>query len=234
MFMSTSFLIVDGYNLMHAAGLAREKYGPGDLARKRNELLFKLAQRLTSQEKQRCTVVFDAIDAPPNLARRFKHGEMTVLFAEPGQEADDVIEVLIQKHSVPRRLTVVSSDHRLQTAIRRRRGTAIDSEIFLKRLEASHREMNAPIPAGQPSKRPESELEFWLQEFNTIQPEQLSKEIDESAGSKKSDWQQGIEQLEERIKNPDDLEAWLNEPDQHRVSTTAEGRQLKNRQPKRS
>ncbi|WP_010585368.1 NYN domain-containing protein [Schlesneria paludicola] len=232
--MSASFLIVDGYNLMHAAGLAREKYGPGDLARKRTELLFKLAQRLTSEEKQRCTVVFDAIDAPPNLPRRSKHAEITVLFAQPGQEADEVIETLIQKHSASRRLTVVSSDHRLQTAIRRRRGIPLDSELFLKRLEASYREMNAPIPAGQPSKRPESELEFWLQEFNAIQPEQLRKEIDESAGLRKSDWQQGIEQLEERIKNPDDLEAWLNEPDQHRVMTASENRPTKGRRPKPS
>ena len=71
--MSASFLIIDGYNVMHAAGLAREKYGPGDLARKRTELLFKLARRLTTEERQRCTVVFDAIDAPPNLPRRSKH-----------------------------------------------------------------------------------------------------------------------------------------------------------------
>ena len=81
--MAALFLIIDGYNLMHAAGLARATYGPGDLARKRLELLVKLARRLTIEERKRCTVVFDAIDAPPNLPGRFVHQEIVILFAEP-------------------------------------------------------------------------------------------------------------------------------------------------------
>ena len=31
--MPLPYHLIDGYNLLHAAGLAREKYGPGDLER---------------------------------------------------------------------------------------------------------------------------------------------------------------------------------------------------------
>ena len=81
--MSSPFLIIDGYNLMHEAGLARATYAPGDLARLRHELLVKLARRLTIEERKRCTVVFDAIDAPANLPGRFIHDGINVLFGDP-------------------------------------------------------------------------------------------------------------------------------------------------------
>ena len=157
--------------------------------------------------------------------------EITVLFALPGQEADDVIETLIREHSASRRLTVVSSDHRLQTAIRRRRGIPLDSDVFLKQLESPQREMNVPMSSTPSVNRPESELNFWMQEFNAIQPEELRKEID-ALGSKKSDWQQGIEQLEQRIQNPDDLEAWLNEVDRRQAPSQTEDHRPKQRRPK--
>src|SRR5436305_15278721 len=102
--MSAPFLVIDGYNVMHAAGMARAAYGRGELAKIRHELLFRLAKRLTIEERQRCTVVFDAIDAPSNLPGRSVYQGMTVLFAKPGHEADELIELLIAKHPAPRRL----------------------------------------------------------------------------------------------------------------------------------
>ncbi len=194
---------------MHAAGLARAQYGPGDLARKRLELLIKLARRLTVDERKRCTVVFDAIDAPPNLPGRFQHQQMIVLFAQPGHEADELIETLISQHSASRRLTVVSSDHRLQNAIRRRRGTAIDSDVFLKQLESPQRHVGQPSAA--PSANPEADLDFWLQEFEGISPEKLDKELVDQSHDAKSDWEQRIDQLQQRIQNPNGLDEWLNE-----------------------
>ena len=209
--MATRFLIIDGYNLLHAAGLARAQYGPGDLARQRHALLFKLARRLMTDERQRCTVVFDALDAPPNLQARFKHEEMTVLFAMPGQEADEVIERLVSQHSAPRRLTVVSSDHRLQTAISRRRGIGIDSEVFLKQLESPQRQIG-PVqrPAG-PSSSTDQDLGFWLREFEEISPEKLNAEVIAQSGEKKTDWDQQIESLQKRIQDPEGLEEWLDQ-----------------------
>jgi predicted RNA-binding protein with PIN domain len=211
--MSAPFLIVDGYNLMHAAGLARANYGPGDLARQRHELLVRLARRLTTDERKRCTVVFDAIDAPPNLNGRFKHDEMLVQFAKPGHEADEVIEALIIQHSAAKRLTVVSSDHRLQTAIRRRKGIAVDSEIFLKQLESSQRTDEPKPRVSSDSRNSESDLDFWLREFEAVSPDVIQQQLIDQAGDPKSDWDHHVDELQKRIQDPSSLDNWLNDSD---------------------
>lgn len=206
--MAPRFLIIDGYNLLHDAGLARANYRPGELARQRQELLNKLARRLTLEERQRCTVVFDAIDAPPNLSSRFTHENITIQFAKPGQEADEVIEHLVSQHSAPRRVTVVSSDHRLQNAISRRRGIGIDSDVFLKQLESPHRHVG---PAPHHSAPTEIDVNFWIEEFDGISPQSLDAELDAQSGETKSDWARELDQLQERIRNPKELEQWLNQ-----------------------
>ena len=213
--MSTRFLIIDGYTLLHEAGLARAKYAPGDLAQQRRKLLTKVAQRLTGDERQRCTVVFDAIDAPANLPARFKYETMTVLFAPPGHEADEVIERLVSEHSAPQRLTVVSSDHRLQTAIRRRRGIGVDSDVFLENLESPLREVGPLKPsrvADGNTRDDETDLRFWLQEFEGISPEKLNAEVISQSGERKTDWDQQVEQLQRDLQNPQSLDDWLAEP----------------------
>jgi uncharacterized protein len=129
------YLLIDGYNLMHAAGLARRRYGPRQLERCRLQLLRHLARHLTAGERERTTVVFDAVAAPPDLAREMKFEDMAVRFAAPGMEADDTIEELIIQHSAPRQIRVVSSDHRLQRSAEKRRGTFVDSERFIEELE---------------------------------------------------------------------------------------------------
>jgi hypothetical protein len=48
--------LIDGYNLLHAAGMAQQRYARGDLDRARGRLLAWLVARLTSEERQRCTV----------------------------------------------------------------------------------------------------------------------------------------------------------------------------------
>src|ERR1700733_474484 len=89
------YFIIDGYNLLHAAGLARRRYGPGQLERCRARLLEFLVTHLTDPELERTTVVFDAADAPPGLPRHFVVGGMTIRFAAAGKDADDTIEELI-------------------------------------------------------------------------------------------------------------------------------------------
>lgn len=133
--MAAPFHIIDGYNLLHAAGLGRMRYGPGDLERVRNRLLSHLRTHLGVEERARTTVVFDARDAPPDRPRRFAVEGMTILFAASGGDADAEIERLIAAHSAPRRIRVVSSDHRLQKAARRRRAAAVDCEVFLAKLD---------------------------------------------------------------------------------------------------
>ena len=59
--MSRPFWIIDGYNLMHAAGMARQHYGPHELERRRNLFLAFLNTHLSEVELPRTCVVFDAL-----------------------------------------------------------------------------------------------------------------------------------------------------------------------------
>ncbi len=134
------FLIIDGYNLMHAAGLARRRYGPGDLERCRRQLLLRLVQHLSPEAAGNCTVVFDAFDAPSGASTEnrsaddSRFGKIQILFAAAGNDADSEIETLLNSHSAPRQVLVVSADHRLHKSARRRRARCVDSEDFWAEL----------------------------------------------------------------------------------------------------
>jgi uncharacterized protein len=177
--MSRPYLIIDGYNFMHAAGFARRRYGPGQLERCRLRLLKYLTQHLTEHERERTTIVFDAGGAPPDLARRAILDRMTVCFASPGQEADDDIEELVAAHSSPRQVRLVSSDHRLQKCARRRRGTFVDSDEFFDELErrgpistTAVRPDGGAAGTGRIAEKPasESETSEWLRLFGDVLP----------------------------------------------------------------
>jgi uncharacterized protein len=164
-------LLIDGYNLLHASGILGRGVGPGSLERSRTALLNFLAESLDESELPRTTVVFDAREAPKGLPRVIQHRGMTVRFADPSSDADQVIEELIRANSTPRRLIVVSSDHRLHRAARRRRAKAIDSdqwyaEILRQRIAKVHRKSPSLKP-GDPS---EIEVRFWLRQFGMDEP----------------------------------------------------------------
>ncbi len=169
-------LLIDGYNLMHAAGLARPTYGPGDLERCRQRLLVLLAGSLGEQQRRRTTVVFDAKDAVGERIREFAVRDMRVLFTDPGHEADELIESLLAVHSSPKRLLVVSSDHRLHKAARRRRAKVQDSDQFLddlewqieRALERAHDRDDRGKPEGPLSP---AEVEQWLKVFGDVRQE---------------------------------------------------------------
>ena len=154
--------------------------------------------------------------APPNLNSHFKHDEMRVQFAKPGHEADEVIEALIIQHSAAKRLTVVSSDHRLQTAIRRRRGIAVDSDVFLKQRQSPHRSVGPKPGANENSTQPPSDLDFWVREFEAVSPDAIDQQLSAQSGEPKSDWDQHIDELQRRIQDSDNLDDWLNDSNRRR------------------
>lgn len=215
--MSVPFLLIDGYNLLHAAGLSQARYAPGDLRRQRHRLLVRLARELTTEERVRCTVVFDAIEAPSGLDRSMRHAELLVRFAEPGHDADSLIEELIESHSSPTQLLVVSSDHRIQKAANRRRAEAVDSEVLLQRLAARARaaaqvKPEAPNSAKNPAK-PGEELAYWLGEFGEIDVAQIARSDDpESSVTEIDPWQQNLNELQKQLDQDADLDEWLNRP----------------------
>ena len=114
-------IIIDGYNLLHASGVMPQGNGPHTFARAREALIRFLAASLTDEERSRTTIVFDAREAPFNQPRTLDHEGMAIRFAPREIDADTLIEELIQADTSPKRLTVVSSDHRIQNAARRRR-----------------------------------------------------------------------------------------------------------------
>jgi predicted RNA-binding protein with PIN domain len=160
-------IVIDGYNLLHASGILGRGVGPGSLERSRSALLNFLAESLDERQLAQTTVVFDARESPPGLPRSVRHRGIMVCFAESDSDADEVIERLIRADSSPRRLTVVSSDHRLHRAARRRNATPIDSErwyadVVRQRIDRLRRKSPVSKPAGPPS---ESEVRFWLRQF---------------------------------------------------------------------
>jgi predicted RNA-binding protein with PIN domain len=147
-------LLIDGYNLLHAAGLAKARYGPGELQRRRATLLRKLADLLEPGVLSRTTVVFDARINPPPVRPDPPPGPVTVIFAPRDREADDVVEELLAKHSAPHQVLVVSSDHRLHKAARRRGASPIDSDDFLSEIEPDEQGPRGALRPQRPTAAP--------------------------------------------------------------------------------
>jgi uncharacterized protein len=167
-------LIIDGYNLLHATGILGVGHGPGSLERSRVAVLNFVAESLPPDEVAKTIVVFDASDAPWGAARQTQHKGLTVHFAAKTSDADSLIEELILADSAPRRLTVVSSDHRLHRAARRRKATAIDSDQWFAQVLRERRARQKSSPAQDVAK-PEGpfspgEVEFWLRQFGESEP----------------------------------------------------------------
>jgi uncharacterized protein len=169
--MAREFLIIDGYNLMHAAGMARPNYGPGDLERCRNRLLRFLKSVLSAEARRRTTIVFDAWEPPPGRLSVYTVAGMTVQFAEAPGEADAAIEQLIAAHSAPKQVTVISGDRRLQQAASRRKSRFIDSEAWYTRWEHRQPPEETP-PSPSPKQDPDlsdQEVDYWLNIFGDIE-----------------------------------------------------------------
>jgi predicted RNA-binding protein with PIN domain len=130
--MATAFLI-DGYNLIHALGFLCGKAAPGELEEARLRLLDLLKAKFGGRAGD-VTVVFDTSHGS-RTPQALDHGGIHVYFSPAGQEADDLIEEFIRRSSAPKDLKVVSSDHRLQKAARRRHAVAMGCLEFMDWLE---------------------------------------------------------------------------------------------------
>ncbi len=160
--------LIDGNNLMFAMKKVGVNVGRDGLCK----LLAMLAQR-----GERVCVVFDG---PPPHGRHGEYIEETaveVIYSEK-QPADEIIEDLIAENSAPRRLTVVSTDHEIRRAARRRRCQGIRSEDFALMLVELREAPPKPkrVEPGEKWKGlGQGQTQEWLREFGIdIPPEDES------------------------------------------------------------
>lgn len=140
--------LIDGYNLIFAVGFISDRESPTRFEKARRRLLRVLSSRMTTEQRRDTLIVFDAANAPPGLPDAFEEEQIGVRFAVGYAEADDLIEVLIRQHSTPKKLLVVSSDHRIQRAAAARKAKHLDSQDWFDRLPPPPSSSNPPNVAA--------------------------------------------------------------------------------------
>ncbi len=180
-------ILIDGYNLLFTGGFEGRSRQRGWLGQGRQRLIKHLETHLAPAEIGKTLVVFDvSADVMKDRDRELDSatgvspmnpgsGGIQVAFAFGFDEADDMLENLIRKHSSPKSLTVVSSDHRIRKCAIARRAISIDSDAFLNRLERPDVDLHAVSqsasefiddkPGRDGLKLSESEVQQWLREF---------------------------------------------------------------------
>lgn len=165
-------LLIDGYNLLHATDLFGVGEDAGTLQGSRTALLHFLAATLSASERRATTIVFDAAGAPPGLPSTVHHDHISVNYARNYADADAMLEDIIEHHKAPRSLLVVSSDHRVQRAARRRGAKYVDSEPWYRELARRRRKQTSSSrPAGGES------TDYWVRQFESPELAQLENEL---------------------------------------------------------
>jgi len=170
-------LIIDGYNLLYAAGIGGQWETEDSFQQDRLALLESLRAVIDPRELSKTTVVFDSQVALPHLPNVYHHREIEVRFSYGYPDADALIERMIQEHTAPKRLMVVSSDHKVQRAARRRKASTMDSDAWYRWMIRRRNERQAaatteprPMPAVS-----EGELNQWLKFFGEIDLDELEE-----------------------------------------------------------
>jgi len=155
-------LLIDGYNVMHALGYLSQRTPANQLESARRRFLDFLAERVAGRNVN-CAVVFDAANAPAHVLAEIEYKGLTVYSAKR-QEADDLIEDLIRRHSAPKQLLVVSNDRRLRRAAERRGSMALGSTELLDWLDRPA----APEQSEEQEDRGAGAADDWLREFGHL------------------------------------------------------------------
>jgi predicted RNA-binding protein with PIN domain len=155
--------LIDGYNLLHKLGLLPHKAGPHGLLHARRKLLDRLADG-AGKEAETITVIFDGAGARPGLPDHEDYRQLHVRYAT-ADTADGLIEELVHAESAPHTLTVISDDHRVRDAARRRGCIVIACLDFYDGLGKHAPDPEAPEPSLRPDHLSPEETQRWLEEF---------------------------------------------------------------------
>lgn len=172
--------LIDGYNVMHAAGAINDRRGRAGFHLARKRFLNELASALGPLVHE-TTVVFDASRPPTDFPIESTYKGITVIFAVADDDADTRIERMIGEHPNPKALAVVSSDHRVRRAAKRRKARPVTADDYLDHLRTLRYERAGPAspPRVREEPEPESreiamsaeEVAHWERVFGSIDEE---------------------------------------------------------------
>jgi predicted RNA-binding protein with PIN domain len=170
--------LVDGYNLIFALGFFDRRAGARALEQARRRLVDFLSASFVA-ESVTVTVVFDAGHSAARGPDPHGTDGVRVHFASGGEDADDVIERLIAACTDPHRLVVISNDHRIQEAARRKGARPWTCDDFLDHRERSATPTAAPTPHTDADRRTPSreEIRRWLDEFRDVADSPEAREL---------------------------------------------------------
>lgn len=162
-------LVVDAYNVLHVTGVLPQRLAGLGVA----DLIRLIARSRYARRK--LTVVCDGGGGTRSSGAKLGHAR--VLFSGDHEEADDLIERLIDRFAHGGGLSVISSDKRLRKAARRRRAESIPSDAFLAQLVEDE---SRPAVPGEPAFTTEVPLDaysvaHWLAEFGLEAPDPATK-----------------------------------------------------------
>ena len=153
-------IIIDGHNLLHAIPKTA-----GDSEPVSDVGLCRILGRYMKLTGQKGEIIFDGT-GPPDKSGFDNINNLEVFFAGLSSDTDTVIEAKIGASTAPKRLTIVSSDHRLRRAARTRKATSVKSEVFWNKV---HKQLSRKKPKQEPQAKrrglTESETKQWLEFF---------------------------------------------------------------------
>ena len=197
-------LLIDGYNIVAPIAPSRNP-NPRWLEENRNVLLRDLTDHLDEPIRERTCVVFDAANPPKNRPNEYVHRGILVRFAVGYLSADELLHEIIGGHHTPKRLMVVSSDHRVQMSASRRGAKFFDSQPWIDDLtdgivhlavdRTKRRTKQGTGRAGQGSDRKVPP--------GPVKPEGIASESESAVGDS--------DQKKPRIQDETEVSDWLRE-----------------------
>ena len=172
-------LIIDGYNVIFSLLNRPVKQGSGECERLRTELLERLEHYRVLRDED-ITVVFDGGPGGAHLARLQHFGGLTVIFSDPGSDADSEIKRLVRESTGARDLRVITDDNSITTYVRRFRAKVSSTTDLLRRLEQAEKRDGEEDKRSEPPCKFEGpapyEVADWVAEFGDLDEEDIDEE----------------------------------------------------------
>jgi predicted RNA-binding protein with PIN domain len=127
------YLIIDGYNLLHA-GRSIVSHNPIELQHKRDRLIDQLSSYRLLKGCE-ITIVFDGWQGGWGTEKREKKKGIELIFSRLGEKADEVIKRLVKEKGSG--ATVVTSDRDVSRYAERMTVAVIRSDQFKEKIEGA-------------------------------------------------------------------------------------------------